>query len=77
MVREINIIGFKNGKCVPQAKECEWSLEATVGKKMDSPLAYEETQPYQHHDFSPGRPRADLWLYKITKSWHVKPSSLW
>ena len=38
MVREINVIGFKNGKWVPKAKECEWSLGATVGKKMDSSL---------------------------------------
>ena len=40
MVREINIIDFKNGKCMPQAKECEWSLEATMGKKMGSPLQH-------------------------------------
>ena len=43
------------------AKECGWSLEATVGKEMDSPLQHPEgTEPYQHCDFSPGRPRSDF-----------------
>lgn len=48
-----NFVGFKDGEGGPQATECEWSLEGTMGKEMDSLLEpLERPRPCQRCDFS-------------------------
>lgn len=53
------VMGFKEGEGGGHKPRNVWSLEATLGKYMNSSHV-EGTQPCQHRDFSPGRARSDF-----------------